>query len=85
MYIVVKHNISNPAKFWDTAQASIPTLPKDVKLHSTLPNREGSNAVCLWEANSIDAVKAAIEPLLGEISRNEYFEVDAKKAIGLPK
>ena len=85
MYIVVKHNISNPAKFWETAQASMPSLPKDVKLHSTLPSREGSNAVCLWEANSIDAVKAAIEPLVGEISRNEYFEVDAKKAIGLPK
>ena len=85
MYIVVKHNISNPAKFWETAQAAIPTLPKDMKLHSTLPNHEGSNAVCLWEANSIDAVKEAIEPLLGQISRNEYFEVDAKKAIGLPK
>jgi hypothetical protein len=85
MYIVVKHNISNPAKFWETAQASMATLPKDVKLHSTLPNRDGSNAVCLWEANSIDTVKEAIEPLLGQISRNEYFEVDANKAIGLPK
>ena len=85
MYIVVKHNISNPAKFWETAQAAMLALPKDMKLHSTLPNHDGSNAVCLLEANSIDAVKEAIEPLLGQISRNEYFEVDAKKAIGLPK
>jgi hypothetical protein len=85
MYIVVKHNISNPAKFWETAPAAMPTLPNGVKLHSTLPNHEGSNAVCLWEANSIDAVKEAIEPLLGQMSKNEYFEVDAKKAIGLPK
>ena len=85
MFIVVKHSISNPAKFWETAQAAIPTLPKEVKLHSTLPNHDGSTAVCLWEANSIDVVKGAVEPLLGQDSRNEYFEVDAKKAIGLPK
>ena len=85
MYIVVKHNISNPTKFWETAQAVIPTLPKDVKVHSTLPNRDGSHAVCVWEASSIDAVKKIIEPSIGQISKNEYFEVDAKKAIGLPK
>jgi hypothetical protein len=53
MYVVVKHSVSDPAKFWSVAQEAAGALPQGVRIHSTLPNREGSTAVCLWEADSV--------------------------------
>ena len=84
MYIVVEHQISDPGAFWSAAAAAAPHLPAGVSLHQTLPNAEGTRAVCLWEADSVDTVRNLIEPLAGTLSRNEYFAVDIGKAQGLP-
>jgi len=82
MYIVIEHEISNPKTFWETAQSA--TLPSNLKLLQTLPNREGTKAVCLWEATGVDEVKAFVENALSKVSRNTYFAVEAKNAMGLP-
>ena len=84
MYIVVQHRVSDPAKFREIAKASMPNLPKGVKLHSVLPNADGSNTVCLWEAATLDAVKNLVEASVGQVSTNQYFTVDAENAVGLP-
>ena len=84
MYIVVLHKISDPKKFWETAQASIPNLPAGIKVHCVLPNADGSKSVCLWEADSLDTVKNLIEDSVGDVSKNRYYEVNAESAIGLP-
>ena len=84
MYIIAQHKISNAAKFWEIAQAVTSTLPKDMQLHKVLPNADGSKAVCLWEAPRLDDVKVFVEKSVGHVSTNEYFEVESKKAIGLP-
>ena len=84
MYIVVQHKISDPAKFWEIAQAATPNLPEGFKLHSAFPNADGSKAVCLWEAATLDTLKNFMEPKVGGISTNQYFEVEVKNAIGLP-
>ena len=55
MFVVVEHSISDPKKFWEIAQAI--KLPADLKLHSTLPNSDGSKAVCLWEGKEVKDVK----------------------------
>ena len=84
MYIIVEHEISNPKTFWDTAQTATAGLPSHLKVHQTLPNMEGTKAVCLWEAPSVDEVKGLIEGAVGKVSRNTYFTVEAEKAMGLP-
>jgi len=83
MFIVVQHQISDPKKFWEEAQAAISNLPAEMKIHSTLPNSDGTKAVCLWEANDINSVKDAIESSVGNFSKNEYFSVETKKCNGL--
>jgi len=83
MYIVAQHQISDPAKFWDVAQAKTANLPKGLKLVKVLPNADGSQAVCLWEGEQAD-VKAFVEGAVGHVSKNEYFTVNAEKAVGLP-
>jgi hypothetical protein len=85
MYVVAKHQISDPARFWAAAQEATPRIPEGVTLHSVLPNTDGSAAVCLWEAGSLDAVRDLVESAVGAVSRNEYYEVDSKNAMGLPR
>jgi hypothetical protein len=84
MYVIVEHRISDPAKFWEKAQTSISQLPADVKVHQVLPSTDGARAVCLWEGGSIDRVKEVVEAQVGPFSRNEYYQLDATKAFGLP-
>lgn len=83
MFIVAQHQISNPAKFWETVKAA--KMPEGVKIVSTLPNSDGTRAVCLWEANDLSAVKNIVESAVGQFSKNEYFSVEAKNAMGLPQ
>ena len=82
MFIVVEHSISDPKNFWEIAQAI--KLPADLKIHSTLPNSDGTKAVCLWEGKEVKDVKNAVDGAVGKFSKNEYFSVEAKNAVGLP-
>jgi hypothetical protein len=82
MHVVVIHSISDPDKFWSAAGAG--ELPEGVALHTSFPNDDGSRAVCLWEADSLDEVRQTVEGTVGDVSNNEYFEVNASNAQGLP-
>jgi hypothetical protein len=82
MYILVQHTITNPATFWNKADPR--TLSPDVKLHHTFPTPDGTRAACVWEAESVDAVRNLLEPLLGQVSRNEYFAVENREGFALP-
>ena len=48
------------------------------------PNADGTRAVCLWEADSVEAVQSLFDGTVDDVSRNEYYEVDAQNAKGLP-
>ena len=84
MFVVAKHEISDAAKFWATADA-MAGMPEGVKLHQVLPDGKGSTAVCLWEADSLNTVRDLVESAVGQVSRNEYFEVNPQRAMGLPR
>jgi hypothetical protein len=84
MYVVAIHATDDPKTFWDTAQAALAELPEGTTLHSAIPNEDGSRAVCLWESESVDTVKGIVEGAVGHVSTNEYFDVNAQNAIGLP-
>ena len=81
MHIVAIHNISDPEKFWSAVQTT--PIPEAITLHSSLPNKGGSRAVCHWEAESLDAVRDLVEGTVGQFSSNEYYEVEMANAMGL--
>jgi hypothetical protein len=83
MYVVAKHEISDPERFWSAIQGA-GDLPEGVSIHSTLPSPDGAKAVCVWEADSVETIRELVEGTVGESSRNEFFEVDASNAQGLP-
>ena len=85
MFITVKHDISNPQEFWSLAEKSIPNLPAGIKLHSSYPTADMATAFCLWEADTLDGFKNFLESAVGHVSKNDYYVIDEKVAIGLPK
>jgi hypothetical protein len=82
MYIMVQHTITEPAAFWNAADPA--AFPPQVKLHHTFPTPDGTLAVCIWEADSIDTVRAILEPATGRLSRNEYFPVENREGFARP-
>ena len=82
MYIVVEHTVHDPEAFGAaTASAEI---PPHLTLHHSLPKADGTQAVCLWEGPSVDAVRDYVEGGVGHLSDNAYFAVDTERAMGLP-
>jgi hypothetical protein len=79
---MVQHTISEPAAFWNAADPA--AFPPQVKLHHTFPTPDGTLAVCIWEADSIDTVRAILEPATGRLSRNEYFPVENREGFARP-
>jgi hypothetical protein len=82
MYVVVQHTVSDPAVFWNSTDPN--KLPPELKLHHVFPTPDGARAVCIWEAKSPDAVREYLEPLLGRVSRNEYYAVENREGVGRP-
>jgi hypothetical protein len=84
-YIVAIHDISDPERFWGAADSSR-EFPPGIALHASYPRDDGARAVCLWEADSVGAVRDLIETAIGDASNNEFFEVDTTHAglRGLP-
>jgi hypothetical protein len=82
VYILVQHTISEPATFWNAADPN--TISPQLKLHHTFPTPDGTHAVCIWEAASVDVLRNLLEPLIGRVSRNEYFPIENREGFGRP-
>lgn len=85
MYIAIQHHISNPSKFERAAKEIGERIPTGIKALSFLPNKDYSMANCLWEAESLDKVREFVESEVGDCSKNDYYVVDVKTAMGLPE
>jgi hypothetical protein len=89
MFIAINHNITDP-KTWGKITSQIGPmieqgrLPKGIKPLYYLPSMDGRRADCLWEADSLDNLKRFLEPLTSKSARNEYFQINAENAFGLP-
>ena len=82
MYILVQHTVSDPASFWTEADPR--TLAPKATLHHTFPTPDGTRAVCIWEAESVEVLQSLLEPMVGKTSRNEYLTVENKEGFVFP-
>ena len=85
MYIVANHNIQDPDAFWSTVRQRSAEIPQHLKLHAVYPSSNMLRAVCLWEAESPEAVNQFLRQTFGDLSKDELFEVNAPLAVGMPK
>lgn len=89
MYVSVHHTITDPQK-WNQTNRNIMAmteqgrLPQGLKGLMFLPAVDGRKADCVWEANSVEALKNFLDRETGPASRNEYIPIKADAAFGLP-
>lgn len=85
MIIVVNHKVNNPGEFWASAQKSLPELPVNgvTRIMQVLPNADMTEATCLWEADSIEALDSYLRTKVYDWSTEVYYEVNTANAMGL--
>jgi hypothetical protein len=86
MQVVVQHRITDPDKFFSmSAEEVAGGGPAGVQGQQFFPSQDRSVAVCLWESGSVETLRDYLDPATAGASENEYFEVDAQRALGLPE
>lgn len=86
MYVLVEHHISDPSAFWPTdLEGFKASIPAQFTLHHAFAGRDGDHGACIWEADSVDALRAWLDPAMGGASRNVYHEVVNKEGVATPK
>ena len=84
MHVVVQHRITDPKKFSELDVAGIAAGPSGTHAYQFFPSTDATAAVCLWETDSIDALRGYLDPATAGVMENRYFEVDSEHALGLP-
>ena len=85
MYLVVHHRVTDRERFLAKDPQDIAgDAPAGVHVFHFLPAEDASAADCLWEAESLDALRDYLDPATRGFTENTYFEVDADRAMGLP-
>jgi len=84
MFVSVIHRISDPDEFWSIAEKATANIPADLKLPQFVTSEGLATTICLWEAPSVERLKAFLEPLLARVSKNEYLAITTERSSGLP-
>ena len=87
MFIVVHHRFTDPETAFARGENLLAAngAPAGVLAREFYPSRDKADAFCLWEGKSLEEVRDYVDATLGDSSRNEYWEVDAGIARGLPE
>ena len=86
MHVVIQHRIRDPEQFFAGDPEQVASGgPPGVKGRQFFVSQDRSEAVCLWEADSVESLRTYMEGLTGDSADNTYFEVDAEISMGLPE
>ncbi len=85
MYVIAKHRITDAERFFSLSQVAAEKAPAGVYGRQFCPSQDRSEAVCLWEAESLEAVESYLDALIGEAGVNTYFQVSTEHAVGIPE
>jgi hypothetical protein len=84
MYVGIVHRIKD-AEVMMSRGEKLSDPPPGVVGHQFCPSTDLKAATCVWEADSVDAVREFVDGTLGDSSENSYFEINEEYAQGLPK
>jgi len=82
MYVVVLHQFQDPPKALRRGEKLIMNegAPTGVRGLQFYPSRDGSQATCLWESDSVQAIQDYVDSTLGDSSLNTCYEIEADQA-----
>ena len=81
--IVVQHQITDPETFFSRTEEVVGNVPAGVSALQFCPSQDHAQATCLWEGDSLEAVRRYVDSCSEGVSENTYFEVDEQNAFGL--
>jgi hypothetical protein len=76
MFVTVIHRIHDPEGFQAAEEKALAAgLPSHVALpiHAAAPDHR--LGICIWEGESVAAVREVVESVVGPYSKNEYAEM----------
>ena len=77
MFVTVIHRIHDPEGFQAAeAKALEAGLPAGVALPVHAATRDHRLGICIWEGESVEAVREVVEGAVGPWAENEYFEME---------
>jgi hypothetical protein len=77
MFVTVIHRIHDPEGFQAAeAKALEAGLPASVALPVHAATGDHRLGICIWEGESVAAVREVVEGAVGPYSDNEYYEVE---------
>jgi hypothetical protein len=85
MFIIADHFIKDADAFWGMVKAKMNEIPSELHLHAVYPSADMMRAVCVWDAERVEAIDNFLTQTFGDIVRNECYRVNAEVAVGLPK
>ena len=82
MYVVVHHRFIDPKTALARGEKLLKQegAPAGARGLQFYPSRDGSEAVCLWEASSVESIQQYVDTTLGDSSKNACFEVNSAQA-----
>ena len=84
--IAVQHRINNAEKFFGLTPEVVENAPAGIQPRQFCPSTDKTQAMCLWEADSVDAVRGYLDSIAGtDVTENSYFVIDEEQAFGLPQ
>ena len=84
MYVIAHHRVIDSEKFFADPAGVAKNAPAGVHARQFCPGQDRTEAVCLWEADSIDAVSDYLDAITVGVAENTYFEVAEELSLGLP-
>ncbi|QWF84148.1 hypothetical protein HUW46_07592 [Amycolatopsis sp. CA-230715] len=85
MQVMAVSTVSDDGKFWSGLKKAYAKLPKGAKWTLAVASTDGAKAVNVIAHDSIDGVRELFEAHAGAYATTEYFEADAKNAVGLAR
>lgn len=85
MQVMAVSTVSDDSKFWNGLKKAHAKLPRGAKWTLAVASTDGAKAVNIITHDSIEGVRDFFETQTGAYATTEYFEADAKNAVGLPR
>ena len=77
MFVTVIHRIHDAEGFQAAeAKALEAGLPDGVDLPIHAASRDHRLGICIWEGETVEAVRGVVESVVGPFADNEYYEMD---------
>jgi hypothetical protein len=77
VFVAVIHKIHDPERFQAAEVEALEAgLPAGIALPIHGSTRDHRFGICLWEGESVTAVRDVVEAVVGPFADNEYYEME---------